>query len=104
MSYGIGEDPSRSVSTHLQGLEYPADREEIVDAAADNEASMDIINLLKCLPRDRYDSEEMVFRDLAEAARRFGTGGHPPESGTLDRRNLGRDAVENNVDGNTRHP
>lgn len=104
MAYGIGEDPARSIVPNLQGLEYPIDKEEIVEAASDNEAPVEVINLLKSLPRDRYDSEEMVLRDLGEAARRFGTSGFPPPSGTLDRRNLGRDAVEHNVDGNPRHP
>ncbi len=100
MAFGIGEPPERSVAVHLQSVDYPADREELVQAAGDNEAPADIINFLKCLPRERYDSREMVLRDLAEAARRFGSGGHAPQVGAIDRRNLGRDAAE----GISRHP
>jgi hypothetical protein len=104
MAFGIGERPERSVSSHLEGVEYPADRDDLVAAAADNEAPPEVINFLKCLPRDRYDSEEMVYRDFGEAARRYGMHGHAPLVGSVDRRNLGRDAVEENVDGNPRHP
>jgi len=104
MAFGVGERPERSVAAHLEAVDYPADKEELVEAAALSEAPVDIINLLKNLPRERYDSEELVLRDLAEAARRFGLGGHPPPVGSVDRRNLGRDAVEENVDGNPRHP
>jgi hypothetical protein len=104
MAFGVGERPENNPAEILATVDYPADREDIVGAAEDAEASVDVINLLKCLPRDRYDSEEMALRDLAEAARRFGMGGHAPLVGSVDRRNLGRDAVEENVDGNPKHP
>jgi hypothetical protein len=104
MGFGVGERPERSLGVHLDGVGYPADREEIVQTAEENEAPAEVINFLKSLPRDRYDTEQMVWRDLAEAARRFGMGGHAPLVGSIDRRNLGRDAVEENVDGNPRHP
>jgi len=104
MGFGVGERPERSVAAHLTGVEYPIDREDLVAAAEDAEASPDVINLLKCLPRERYDTLSMAQRDLAEAARRFAMGGHAPLTGSVDRRNLGRDAVEDNPDGNPRHP
>jgi hypothetical protein len=104
MAFGVGERPERSAAAHLEGVDYPADREELVQAAEDGEAPPEVINLFKSLPRERYESQEMVLRDLAEAARRFGMGGHPPPVGSIDRRNLGRDAVEENVDGNPKHP
>jgi hypothetical protein len=104
MAFGIGEPPERSLAVHLGSVDYPASREDLVQAAGDSEAPAEVINFLKSLPRDRYDNEEMVFRDIAEAARRFGTGGRAPLSGSSDRRNLGRDAVEENQDGNPRHP
>lgn len=104
MAMGVGERPEKSVSAHLAGMEFPADREELVQAVEDAEAPLEVINFFKSLPRERYDSAEMVQRDLAEAARRFGMGGHAPLVGSVDRRNLGRDAVEENVDGNPKHP
>ncbi|MGC4122505.1 MAG: hypothetical protein QM765_49595 [Myxococcales bacterium] len=86
------------------GWTTPPTARILVEAAEDSEAALDVINFLKSLPRERYDSLEMVQRDLGEAARRFGMGGHAPLVGSVDRRNLGRDAVEENIDGNSRHP
>jgi hypothetical protein len=105
MAYGQAEDPALSIPTHLEAVDYPVWREQLVKAAADNGAPMDIINVLKCLPRSRYESKEDVMRDLAEAARRFASGGLSDDDGVdRDRRNIGRDLVENAPEGNSRHP
>lgn len=105
MAYGIAEDPARSVSTHLDSVEYPAWRDQLVRAAEDNGAPTDIINVFRSLPRGKYESKEEVMRDLAEAARRFAMGlSRDDTDANRDRRNIGRDAVENPPPGNTRHP
>ena len=105
MAYGLAEDPALSPASHLDSVDYPVWREQLVKAAADNGAPVDVINLFKSLPRGQYDSREDVMRDFAEAARRFATGGLRDEDDAVrDRRNIGRDAVENAADGRTRHP
>ncbi|SEK41914.1 MULTISPECIES: DUF2795 domain-containing protein [Stigmatella] len=105
MAYGQAENPALSIPTHLDAVEYPVWREQLAKAAADNGASIDVINVLKCLPRSQYESKEQVQRDLAEAARRFATGNHDEDDGVArDRRNIGRDLVENAPPGNSRHP
>lgn len=97
MSLKFGEDPARSVTPHLDEVDYPAWREQLARAAMYSGAPPDVINLLKSLPRRHYYSKAEVMRDLAEAARRFGMGNFSPgdEVGPRDRRNIGRDAVEN---------
>ena len=72
MARGIGENPALSPSQHLREIEYPTTRDEIVATAADNEAPPEVINFLKCLPKEKYDSYEAALRDFAEAERRFG--------------------------------
>jgi hypothetical protein len=105
MAYGQAEDPALSIPTHLDAVEYPVWREQLVKAAEDNGASMDVINVLKSLPRSQYESKQQVMRDLAEAARRFARGGLQDDDGAVrDRRNIGRDMVENAPPGHTRHP
>jgi hypothetical protein len=105
MAYGQAEDPALSIPTHLDAVEYPVWREQLVKAAEDNGADVDVINVLKSLPRSRYESKEEAMRDLAEAARRFGRGGLKDDDGVeRDRRNIGRDVVENAPPGHTRHP
>jgi len=105
MAHGIAEDPALSPATHLDEVEFPIWREMLVRIAADNGASVDVINLFKSLPRNRYYSKEEVLRDFAEAARRFAMGNIADDDGqSRDRRNLGRDAVENAPKGKVRHP
>ena len=104
MARGFGEPPQVSVATHLSGVEYPVTRDELVESAADSGAPAEVINFLKCLPASAYASFEDVQRDFAEAARRFGMGADKQAWYEQDRSNIGRDAVENAPEGQTRHP
>ena len=88
MARGIREDPRRSPAWHIQQVEYPASRDELVATAEDNEAPAEAINFLKALPKDRYQSAEEVLRDFAEAERRFALGNAPDDRGRGD--NLGK--------------
>jgi hypothetical protein len=91
MGHGIGENPNRSPAEHVRGVGFPASRAEIVETAGDNEAPAEVINFLKCLPKEHYGSAEEVLRDFAEAERRFGAG----RAGASDhpsRENLGAKA------------
>jgi hypothetical protein len=99
------EDPGRSPAAQLEGVEYPVWRDTLVRTAEDNGATVDVINLFKSLPRGKYESQEEVERDFAEAARRMAMGGAEEDDGVdRDRRNLGRDLVESAPPGHTRHP
>ena len=100
MARGIGENPARSPVVHLQAVEYPASREEIVQTAADNDAPVEVINFLKSLPKQRYSSYEEVLRDFAEAERRFGAGNLVEGP---SREDIGKKAIES-PDAPTRHP
>jgi hypothetical protein len=93
MAYGFTEDPSNSPVTHLESVDYPADREAIVQASMDSGAPIEVINLLKCMPKEEYVSKEEALRDLGEAARRMAIGNsrQDPEN---DRSDLGREAFE----------
>jgi len=99
------EDPGRSPAAQLEGVEYPVWRETLVRTAEDNGATPEVINLLKSLPRGKYESREEALRDFAEAARRMARGPGDDDDGVnRDRRNLGRDLVEGAPPGHTRHP
>jgi hypothetical protein len=101
MARGIGENPARSPAQHLQQVDYPATREDIVQTAADNDAPVEVINFFKSLPKDRYETYEEVLRDFAEAERRFGLSNFP--DGGRTREDIGKAAVESS-DAPTRHP
>src|SRR5205814_9897097 len=77
MARGIGEDPRRSPAAQLAEVEYPVTRVDLVEAAEDNEATVEVINFFKALPKERYGSAEEVLRDFAEAERRCAVGDGP---------------------------
>ena len=104
MARGHGEPPQESAATHLEGVEYPVTRDELVETAASSGASAALINFFKALPAAAYASYEAVARDFAEAARRFGLGADKQAWYEQDRSNLGRDAVERAPGGKTHHP
>lgn len=103
MAYGQAEDPARSVTAHLDA-DYPVSRDELVLTAEDNGAPAEIINLLKSLPREEYETREMVFRDLGEASRRSAAGPTYYEDELRDRRNIARDHFEGTEGPGSRHP
>src|SRR5262249_31060642 len=104
MAHGIAEDPGRSPTAQLDGVEFPASKQMLVQTAADNGASVDVINLFKSLPREDYQPRQRAVGDLAEAAGRWGRGNGGDDGVFRDRRNIGRDAVENAPPGKVRHP
>lgn len=105
MKHRTTEDPGLSPVSQLDAVEYPIWKDMLVKVAADNGASVDVINLFKSLPKEQYHSKAEVLRDFAEAARRFAMGNLDEEDGVVrDRRNIGRDAVENAPPGKVRHP
>ncbi|ATB27458.1 DUF2795 domain-containing protein [Melittangium boletus] len=105
MAFGQAEDPALSITPHLEAVEYPTTRELLVEAAEDSGAPVDIINVFKSLPQEQYPSRRDVMRDLAEAARRFASGGLRDDDGVdRDRRNIGRDLVESELGDNRGHP
>ena len=99
-------DMRMQIYTHLQRLDLAFyDRNPVGRLMTRVTTDVDVINVLKSLPRSRYESKQEVMRDLAEAARRFGRGGLLDDDGVeRDRRNIGLDMVENAPEGHTRHP
>jgi hypothetical protein len=87
MANGIGENPSRSPSFIISQIDFPATRTELVETAEDSDAPTQVINFMKSLPKERYQSQEEVLRDFAEAERRL-LGGTSADLGR--RENLGR--------------
>ena len=104
MAYGIAEDPSFSVTPHLDSADFPISREDLVLLAEDDGAPAQIINLFKSLPQENYESKEMVLRDLGEASRRMAIGIAYHEDERYDRRNVSRDRVEDHPGPSGRHP
>ncbi len=49
---------------YLEGVEYPASKEDIISAAENNGAPEDLIGMLGSLPRPEFSSAEEVLNEL----------------------------------------
>ena len=56
-------DPD-DVSQYLEGVDYPASKEEIISAAEDNGAPESLVGMLGSLSRPEYSGPEEVAEDL----------------------------------------
>jgi hypothetical protein len=54
------------IQRHLKGVDYPADRDELVDAARSQDAPPEVIEALERLPEDReVDGPDEVMEELS---------------------------------------
>lgn len=49
---------------YLEGVEYPASKEDLISAAEDNGAPEDLVGMLGSLSRPEYSGPEEVAEDL----------------------------------------
>ena len=99
MAPGRGERSQPSPSELLYTVEYPISRDDLANAAAEAEASVDAINFLRSLPDRIYTSPSDVQRQFGEAGARFGLG----RTDVRHRGDLAKEAVETGANP-TRHP
>ena len=56
-------DPN-DVPRYLEGVEYPASKEDVVSAAENNGAPEDLMRMITGLSRPEFSEEEQVLEDL----------------------------------------
>jgi hypothetical protein len=50
------------IQRHLQGVDYPADREELLETARSEDATPDVVEALESLPEDEeFDGPDQVM-------------------------------------------
>jgi hypothetical protein len=79
----------------FEGIDYPATKADLVDFIQSGSIDPDSINLIASLPDRTFTSRDDIWRAMAEATRRFGSGGR--NLGT-PRDDMGKQAT------NTREP
>jgi Protein of unknown function (DUF2795) len=52
------------VQKHLRGISYPADKDEVVSTAESNDAPEEIVDALRSMDRERFDSPSDVQEAL----------------------------------------
>lgn len=56
------------VSQYLEGIDFPANKQQLIDYAHDNDAPQDVLDILQKLPEGRYFSMAGVWEAIGMAA------------------------------------
>lgn len=56
-----------SLQKHLKGTSYPATKQDLVRRAETNQAPDDVLDMIRHLPQDHYDSPAAVMRSFGQA-------------------------------------
>ncbi len=57
-----------NITRYLKGIDFPAEKEELVQQARDNDADEEVINALEDLDDREYESMADVMRSISKAA------------------------------------
>ncbi|WP_406692548.1 DUF2795 domain-containing protein [Saccharopolyspora sp. ID03-671] len=63
------------VAKALQGLDFPADRDQILDFATDREADAETLSALRSIPSARYASKDEVVHAVPQEPEGDAPGG-----------------------------
>lgn len=55
-----------NIQKHLAGVDYPASKEDLMDAAENNNADESVLNMLRMLPEKDYESPMDVNEALGD--------------------------------------
>ena len=59
--------PPIDVSKHLKGIDFPAQKEDLVQHASEQGADQDVIELLEQLPEKEYGNMADVMKGVGQA-------------------------------------
>jgi hypothetical protein len=80
MTRGLGRYSSVNVTRHLEGMHFPASKEDVLLRARDNGAGQDVLEVLESFPED----EE--FETLADVIKAYGESDQVPQTGIMDQK------------------
>ena len=56
--------PIAALQNYLQGVDFPADKEEVASATESNGAPQEIVEKIRNVDRERFDNSSQVFQDV----------------------------------------
>lgn len=56
------------VSQFLEGLDFPANKQQVIDFAMDNNAPQDVLDILRQMPEGKYFSMAGIWEAIGRAA------------------------------------
>ncbi|WP_349570591.1 DUF2795 domain-containing protein [Azotobacter salinestris] len=62
MTRGMGGHSPSNISHHLKGIDFPAQKSDLVKQAEQNGADDDVLDTLKQMPDERYENMADVMK------------------------------------------
>jgi hypothetical protein len=78
MTQGLAGYPSVNVTRHLEGMRFPASKDDLLLRARDNGAGQDMLEVLESFP------EGKEFETLADVVKAYGEADQVPQTGIID--------------------
>jgi hypothetical protein len=66
MPRGVGGHSPSNIAKHLQGIDYPAGREELIGRARQNNAPREVLDVLQQLPDRQYTNMADLMKGVGE--------------------------------------
>ncbi|WP_110651301.1 DUF2795 domain-containing protein [Salinicola peritrichatus] len=66
MTRGLGGHSPANVSNYLGGIDFPADKQDLVEHAKKNSAESDVMEVIEALPEGQYESMADVMKGVGE--------------------------------------
>jgi hypothetical protein len=63
MTRGLGGQSPANVTHHLQGVEFPANKDDLVECAKENGANDDVLDVIEAMPEQEYRSMADVMKN-----------------------------------------
>lgn len=66
MTQGLGGHSPSNILHHLKGVDFPANKKSLLEQAQMNNAEGDIIDILKQMPDQQYESMADVLKGVGQ--------------------------------------
>ncbi len=66
MTRGVGGESPANVATYLKGIDYPANKEQLVQHAQKNGAESEVMDVLNNMPDHEYGNMADVMKGYGE--------------------------------------
>jgi len=66
MATGMGGHSPSNILHHLKGIDFPADKNALVERAQKNEADQDILDIIRQMPDTQYQSMADVLKGVGK--------------------------------------
>ena len=66
MTRGLGGNSPANVQFYLKGVEYPTDKQSLIDCARRNDAPAEVMDTIRQLDRDQFGGPQDVMKAYGE--------------------------------------